>query len=266
MPRLWQFLRLHDLNDSAAWPWPAYRWKFAPSSVALWCCRVGIRGCGKTHFQPSQIYLVFRFNGCANPRFKSAFQSIVAVAVPSEFRTHVHFGLPLSVATLVFFFLLKDRESLCLSFLLMFHCLLRMDKLAQFEWFDIHIFDNFSASRCEGVFGVVSVRLPKTSATCSVGMSKCCSDVSASTNPWCKEQFRKERQKEFGFDRQPKHECVFVPLVGSLQARHGPLDRRHVRAVGARVALRRRFPTTQYASAQDSIGLPINVSSDGDAE
>ena len=69
------------------------------------------------------------------------------------------FCLALSVAVVAF---LCERESLGLSFLLMFHCLLRPGEARAVERVDIHIFDDISVSRYEGVFGVVSVRLPKT--------------------------------------------------------------------------------------------------------
>ena len=71
------------------------------------------------------------------------------LSVPSEFHTSAHFGLALSVATFAF---LYDRESLGLGFLLIFHCLLRPGKAHSMEWIDIHIFEDNSASRYEGVF------------------------------------------------------------------------------------------------------------------
>ena len=75
----------------------------------------------------------------------------------------MQFCLALSVAM---FALLFDREGLGLRFLLMFHCLLRQGEARAVEWFEIHIFDDISASRFEGVFGVVSVRLPRTRRPC----------------------------------------------------------------------------------------------------
>ena len=107
---------------------PLVERNFALSSEGLWCWRVGIRRCGKTHLCPSQIYLAVRFNGSANPPFKSAEQSTVAAthklaARCAVFRTPAHFGLALSVATLAF---LCDR--------LMFHCLLRPGYSTPLSW------------------------------------------------------------------------------------------------------------------------------------
>ena len=60
-------------------------------------------------------------------------------------------------------------------------------------WIDIHISDDISASRYEGVFGVVSVRLPTTrrQSVHSGGISKCCSTVTigqqrAAEKNWCR--------------------------------------------------------------------------------
>ena len=137
-----QFLCLHDSEDSAGFGWASelvcwdqvmqelssQLFSDLPYSPSYWECRSPIRAC------------VPRLCGGST-------ESGYLQCPPS-------FCIALSVAVLVFF--LYNRESLGLSFLLMFHCLLRPGEVRAVECVDVHIFDDDSASRYEGVFGVVS--------------------------------------------------------------------------------------------------------------
>ena len=49
-----------------------------------------------------------------------------------------------------------------LSFVGMFHCLLRLGEWREVTWMDIHIFEKSQTSRYPNVFGILGVRSPKT--------------------------------------------------------------------------------------------------------
>ena len=81
------------------------------------------------------------------------------LAVPTEFRTPVDFELALASAVLA---TVSGEIELGLSFVGMFHFLLRPGEWREVTWKGIHIFENSQTTRYANVFGILGVRAPKT--------------------------------------------------------------------------------------------------------
>ena len=160
-----QLLRLHDLHDSAALLRRLLKELRSIFGGAL------VLACGSkdagTLLSALRIFFLLSISmGVQNPDASLHFQSTVAVT--ENLTTCCTVRVSHACTLLVSHFLLPrspslyDRESLGLSFLLVSHCLRRRGDARAIEWIYIHIFDDISASRYEGVFGVVSPCLPKT--------------------------------------------------------------------------------------------------------
>jgi len=81
------------------------------------------------------------------------------LSIPAEFRAAIDFRFTLAIGLRAW---KLGQRSLCLLFLIAFHCLLRPGEMVELRWEDLVLWDEMEAARFQGTYGFVRIRKPKT--------------------------------------------------------------------------------------------------------